>query len=103
VDDQSAWREVKTPPVEPQIFRQEMNDCIGSFIQKLPENYRVVLILSEFEGRKDSEIAETLGISLSTAKIRLHRAREKLKEELSANCETYWIEENEFLPELKIV
>jgi RNA polymerase sigma-70 factor (ECF subfamily) len=102
-DDQSVWTEEKTPPVEHQIFRQEMNDCIGSFVQKLPENYRVVLVLSEFEGRKDSEIAETLGISLSTAKVRLHRARERLKEELSANCETYWIEENEFLPELKIV
>jgi RNA polymerase sigma-70 factor (ECF subfamily) len=103
LDDQSAWTKENTPPVEQQIFRQEMNACIGSFIQKLPENYRVVLVLSEFEGRKDSEIAETLGISLNTAKIRLHRAKEKLKEELSAHCEAYWIEENEFLPELKTV
>jgi RNA polymerase sigma-70 factor (ECF subfamily) len=102
VDDQSAWTEEKTPQVENQIFRNEMHECIQGFIQNLPENYRVVLVLSEFEELKDSEIATTLGISLGTAKIRLHRAKEKLKEELKANCETYWIEENEFLPELKI-
>jgi hypothetical protein len=34
-------------------------------------------------------------------KIRLHRARERLKNELMANCDSYWVENNEFLPELK--
>lgn len=99
--DQNALTGEKTPLVEPQIFRKEMNECIQGFIQKLPENYRVVLVLSEFEGMKDSEIAETLGISLNTAKIRLHRAKERLKEELNTKCDSYWVEENEFLPELK--
>ena len=103
VDDRNAWTGERTPLVEPQIFRKEMNECIQGFIQKLPENYRVVLVLSEFEGLKNGEIAETLGISLSTAKIRLHRAKEKLKEELSTSCDSYWIEENEFLPELKFL
>jgi RNA polymerase sigma-70 factor (ECF subfamily) len=60
-----------------------------------------VLVLSEFEGLRDSEIAETLGISPGAVKIRLHRARERLREELMAHCESYWVEENEFLPELK--
>lgn len=101
VEDRNALTVEKTPLVEPQIFRKEMNECIQGFIQKLPENYRVVLILSEFEGLKDGEIAETLGISSGAVKIRLHRAREKLREELSTNCDSYWVEENEFLPELK--
>jgi RNA polymerase sigma-70 factor (ECF subfamily) len=101
--DRNALTEEKTPPVEHQIFRKEMNECIQAFIQKLPENYRVVLVLSEFEKLKDNEIAETLGISLGTVKIRLHRAREKLKEVFIANCDSYWIEENEFIPELKIL
>ena len=78
-----------------------MNDCIQGFVQKLPENYRTVLVLSEFEGLKDNEIAETLGISPGAVKIRLHRARDKLKEQLRANCDPYWVEENEFLPRLK--
>lgn len=101
VDDQNAWTGEKIPLLEHQVFRKEMNECIQGFIQKLPENYRAVLILSEFEGLKDNEIAETLGISTGMVKIRLHRAREKLKEEFIAKCESYWIEENEFLPELK--
>jgi RNA polymerase sigma-70 factor (ECF subfamily) len=100
-EDRNALTGEKPPLVESQIYRKEMNDCIQGFIQKLPENYRVVLVLSEFEGLKDSEIAETLGITISTAKIRLHRARERLKEELRGKCESYWLEENEFLPELK--
>jgi RNA polymerase sigma-70 factor (ECF subfamily) len=101
VEDCHGLTGEKTPLVESQIYRKEMNECIQGFIQKLPENYRVVLVLSEFEGLKDSEIAETLEISLNTAKIRLHRAKEKLKEELRGKCESYWLEENEFLPELK--
>lgn len=101
LEDRNAWTGEKTPPVEPQIFRKEMNECIQGFIQRLPENYRVVLVLSEFEGLKDSEIAETLGITSGAVKIRLHRAKERLKEELRTKCESYWIEENEFLPELK--
>jgi RNA polymerase sigma-70 factor (ECF subfamily) len=100
-EDRDALTGEKTPLVEPQLFRREMNECIQGFIQKLPENYRVVLILSEFEGLKDSEIAETLGISPGAVKIRLHRAKERLKEELSTKCDSYWIEGNEFLPELK--
>jgi RNA polymerase sigma-70 factor (ECF subfamily) len=103
LDDRKALTTEKTPLVEPQIFRKEMNECVQRFIQKLPENYQVVLVLSEFEGFKDSEIARTLGISLNTTKIRLHRAKEKLKEELSTHCDSYWVEENEFLPELKTV
>lgn len=42
-----------------------------------------------------------LGVTLDTVKIRLHRAREKLKEELWTHCDFYWVEENEFVPDLK--
>jgi RNA polymerase sigma-70 factor (ECF subfamily) len=102
LQDQDALTGEKTPLVEPQIFRKEMSECVQGFIQKLPENYRVVLVLSEFEGLKDNEIAETLGITPGAVKIRLHRAKEKLRKELIAHCGSYWVEENEFLPELKI-
>jgi RNA polymerase sigma-70 factor (ECF subfamily) len=102
LQDQDALTGEKTPLVEPQIFRKEMSECVQGFIQKLPENYRVVLVLSEFEGLKDNEIAETLGITPGAVKIRLHRAKERLRKELIAHCGSYWVEENEFLPELKI-
>jgi len=38
---------------------------------------------------KNQEIADILGISLDTAKIRLHRARVRLKAEFEAGCDFY--------------
>ena len=101
IDDKDAWTGEKKPLVEQQLVRMEMNQCIRDFIDKLPENYRPVLVLSELEGKSNKEIAEILGVSLGTVKIRIHRAREKLKEELTLHCDSYWIEDNEFVPDLK--
>ncbi len=101
IEDRNAWTGEEVPLSEHQVFRKEMNECIQRYIAKLPENYRTVLVLSEFEGLRNEEIAEIVGGSLDTVKIRLHRARARLKEELADNCGSYWIEDNEFVPELK--
>jgi RNA polymerase sigma-70 factor, ECF subfamily len=101
IDDRNAWTGEKTPLVEHQIYRKEMNDCIAGYIEKLPENYRTVLVLSEMEELSNNEIAEILGVSLDTVKIRLHRSRAKLRQDLESNCDSYWVEGNEFLPDLK--
>jgi RNA polymerase sigma-70 factor, ECF subfamily len=101
IADKAICTGKKKPLIEQQLIRGEMNDCIRGFIEKLPEDYRTVLLLSEFEGLQNNEITGILGVTLSTVKIRLHRAREMLKEELRNNCDSYWIEDNEFLPELK--
>jgi len=101
LDDRNAWTGEKTPLVEPQIYRKEMGACIQDFIGKLPESYRTVLVLGEMESLSNNEIAEILGLSLGTVKIRLHRARAKLRQELESNCDSYWVESNEFLPDFK--
>jgi RNA polymerase sigma-70 factor (ECF subfamily) len=103
LSDQIAWAGEKAPLVEHQVFRKEMNDCIQGFIDSLPREFRTVLLLSEFEGFKDTEIAEILGVSPGLVKIRLHRARGILKQKLEQNCDSYWVEENEFIPEIKTV
>ncbi len=92
-DDKTVLAAEKKPSVEKQFIRDEMNECIRGYIEKLPEDYRAVLVLSEYEDLKNNEIAEILGITLDTVKIRLHRARAKLKQELETNCEVHWIEE----------
>lgn len=76
-------------PVEEQLIRKEMNECIGQYVAILPANYRTVVILSEMEGLKNDQIATVLGLSVGAVKIRLHRAKEKLKELLTANCTFY--------------
>jgi RNA polymerase sigma-70 factor (ECF subfamily) len=101
IPDQNLWTGENEPAVESQVYRNEMNDCIRGFIARLPENYRMVLLLGEFEGLKNDQIADILDLTLDTVKIRLHRARERLKAELAANCGPEWVEDNEFLPELK--
>jgi RNA polymerase sigma-70 factor (ECF subfamily) len=101
IEDRNTWTGEKMPLVEQQVYRREMNDCILNFINNLPESYRTVLVLSEFEDLRDSLIAEILGVSLAVVKIRLHRARQRLKEQLAENCGSEWVEGNEFVPELK--
>lgn len=84
-----------------EVERQEMNSCIRGFVENLPESYRTVLVLSELEDMKNSDIAEILDITLATVKIRLHRAKEALKKELQAHCEFSRDERNEFACDLK--
>lgn len=55
-------------------------------IYSLPEPYRDALVLTEFEGLTQKELAERLGISLSGAKSRVQRGREQLKEMLHECC-----------------
>lgn len=81
--------------LDSQLIRKEMNQCIRGIVDGLPENYRTVLALSESEGLLNAEIAQVLGISVDTVKIRLHRARARLKKDLEANCNFYRDERNE--------
>ncbi len=71
-----------------------MSECVTEYIYRLSRDYRTVLILSEIEGFKNKEIAEILGESLETVKIRLHRARAALKKELDEGCNFYHNEQN---------
>lgn len=83
------------PGIDQQVIRDEMNACIRGYIDQLPENYRTVLLLSEEEGFKNREIAEILQVSLDNVKIRLHRAKAKLKVSLQGNCDFYLDERSE--------
>ena len=75
--------------VEQQVVRNEMNECINAYIETLPEKYRTILILSEIEGLKNQEIAEITDLNIGIVKIRLHRAKEKIKQILLEKCNFY--------------
>lgn len=51
-------------------------------LQKLPDDYRNILVLRDIEGYTYDEIAEILKISLSNVKVRIHRGRAMLKQRL---------------------
>ena len=55
---------------------EEMDvEHIQQLIDSLPEGYRVVFVMYAIEGYKHQEIAKTLGISESTSKSQLFKAR----------------------------
>jgi RNA polymerase sigma-70 factor (ECF subfamily) len=85
--DQEGLVENKAPSPEQLAAASEMSVCVQDFIRQLPTNYRAALVLHDLQGMKNGEIAEVLGVSLDTAKIRLHRARKKLREALNIGCD----------------
>ncbi|MBW2706565.1 MAG: RNA polymerase sigma factor, partial [Deltaproteobacteria bacterium] len=71
------------------VIRKEMSECVREYVDRLPPDHRTVLVLKELEGFKNREIADILDISLENVKIRLHRARARLKLELDDGCDFY--------------
>ncbi len=90
------------PVLDTLLIRKDMNECIRGIVDSLTENYRSVLVLSELESLTNAEISEVLGISLDTVKIRLHRARTRLRKELEAKCNFYHDDRNELACDRKI-
>lgn len=101
VDDDTV--DDSTPALDTLLIRKNMDDCIRGIVDSLPQNYRTVLVLAEFEGLTNAEIAEVAGISLDTVKIRLHRARTRLRKEFEAKCHFYRDERNELACDRKVL
>ena len=95
LDEVAADGQESVSSLEEKTLRRAANECIRNVIYGLPENYRTPLILSELEGFTNREIAEILDVSLDTVKIRLHRAKEQLKQALLDACQFSRDERNE--------
>ncbi len=65
---------------------ESLAPSIRDLVQSLPEPYREALILTEYQGLSQVELAQRLGISVSGAKSRVQRARQKIKDILLACC-----------------
>ena len=69
-------------PLEDVIENEDLRSTVNTFINTLPDSYRIVLQLRDIEGYDTSEVAEQLDISEANVKVRLHRARAALKKQL---------------------
>jgi RNA polymerase sigma-70 factor, ECF subfamily len=65
---------------------EELTGSMRQMVEALPEPYREALLLTEFEGLSQQELADRQGISLSGAKSRVQRARQKIKDNLLSCC-----------------
>ncbi|MFX0203430.1 MAG: RNA polymerase sigma factor [Candidatus Hodarchaeota archaeon] len=94
IEDGNVWADHSKMRTDQTLIRKEMSECVKEFIDNLPPDYKAVIVLSELEGLANKEIAEILSISLDNVKVRLHRARAKLKTALNEGCDFYHNEQN---------
>jgi RNA polymerase sigma-70 factor (ECF subfamily) len=81
-----AIADTESPPLDQLLEQSEMSDCVQRYLDELSDSYRAVILLHDLEGMTNDEIAKMLGCSLGSVKIRLHRARAKLKSALQNAC-----------------
>ena len=67
---------------EKEFFSKIFDDDIKNAIKDLPEDFRIVVVLSFLEGFAYQEIAEITGLQIGTVKSRLHRGRKLLQKSL---------------------
>jgi RNA polymerase sigma-70 factor, ECF subfamily len=76
----------KGPDIQKGLEQRQMGKCVQDQINLLPESLRTVLILFDIMEFSHQEIADILGITVENVKVRLHRARKKLKPILEETC-----------------
>jgi RNA polymerase sigma-70 factor (ECF subfamily) len=74
-DPQAAWAET----ADAAALRRETRELVRDSIDRLPEDYRAVLVLRDIEELDTEETARLLGVSIAVVKTRLHRARQALR------------------------
>ena len=89
LDDATMSIPDRDTATDERLVIDEMNSCVRRVIDGLPEDYRAALVLHDLEGMTAQQVADVCGCSLATAKIRIHRARARLKAALSAGCDFY--------------
>lgn len=70
-------------PLE-QLLNAELFETLNRGVLELPEKYRLVIVLRDMEGFTTAETAQILGISMENVKVRLHRARLFLRDQLKS-------------------
>jgi len=86
---------ILSEPVFQKEFEQhQMGECVQDKIRLLPESYQTVLVLFDLMEFSHQEIAEILDTTVENVKVRLHRARKKLKTILEKECRFEFDERN---------
>lgn len=78
LDVADMWVSGSDANPEGSVLQHEEQKRVRQAVSKLPETYREVVVLFYWNNLSYTEIAEVTGLSESTIKTRLHRAREKL-------------------------
>ena len=83
-EDHAVTKSVQDATVE----RAELRRLLGAALDKLPEKQRAALVLCHYEDMSYREASEVIGVSLSSVKSLIHRARETMMRELGPLLES---------------
>ena len=74
------------PDIQKELEQRQMGECVQNQIDLLSESLRTVVLLFDIMEFGHQEIADILGVTVENVKVRLHRARKKLKAILEEKC-----------------
>lgn len=88
VETEPLWTTASGSGEHPESFaaRRELSARLERALASLPEDQRLVIILSDIHGHAYDEIAAITGVAVGTVKSRISRARARLREELRADA-----------------
>jgi RNA polymerase sigma-70 factor (ECF subfamily) len=81
--DRGAASHVEDEGSAAPLLDEEMRRVTREVLETLPEKYRTILLLREFEDLSYTDMAEVLECSIGTVESRLFRARQRFKEALT--------------------
>lgn len=84
--DFADWREIPSEALE----RGELKDALARALKSLPPKYREIIVLRDIEEMSTAEAAEVLGITETSAKTRLSRARLMMRDALAPGYDGNW-------------
>lgn len=75
-----TWLADDAPSPEEQLENAELEHAIQDCLNRLPDDFRTVLVLVDLQGMDYTEVSDSTGNPLGTIKSRLARARLKLRD-----------------------
>lgn len=78
-------RLAREAPLNPEslAIRSQQARRLREAIQKLPPQYRIILVMRDMEGLSDDEVGEITGLKPGNVRVRLHRARLFVRKQLA--------------------
>jgi RNA polymerase sigma-70 factor, ECF subfamily len=88
---ESLQEEVQTPSIldDESVLDSLMDDNIKRALEALPDDFRMVILLSIVEGFSYKEISKIVNCPVGTVMSRIYRGRKMLKEKLASHAKKY--------------
>ncbi|KAB7624197.1 RNA polymerase sigma factor [Alkalilimnicola sp. S0819] len=85
-NQEAAMADPRSPAVNPEaaLHEEQLKRLLAAAVDALPDAYRATFVLREVEQMTVAETAACLGVEQTTVKTRVHRARQLLQKNLSA-------------------